>query len=64
MEYDINMQRTIKCEECDKQIKTWRKDHKFCSVNCRVKNWQHKKMEYPEQLDLFGDKNGQVKDKN
>jgi hypothetical protein len=47
------MRRVIKCQECGKEIKTYRKVHHFCSVNCRVKNWQHKKLMDKDQLDLF-----------
>jgi hypothetical protein len=47
------MQRVIKCLECGKEIKTWRKNQHFCSVNCRVRNWQHRKILDKNQLDLF-----------
>jgi hypothetical protein len=45
----------VVCQECNKLFHTNRKIHKFCSVNCRVLNWQHKKLQNTNQLDLFGE---------
>jgi hypothetical protein len=46
--------RKVACMECGKQFQTYRKNHKFCSVNCRVLSWQHKKLD-PSQLELFAE---------